>query len=180
VDEAIEAVCRDYRIDRSRIVLRGSSLGAWDVAARLEATGPICGPRSGRGTGGHLRVRQLAVETFRGLDPLTPWQKTMLHMVDPSTTPPMPPWSPWSRSWETGSYFESHLLIEKAFAKESIPFVGLVDRGAGHGVTAKVMQEQLNLLGSTPPRAATRFQTRPFRNVDSQVQPLRVARGART
>jgi len=44
-------------------------------------------------------------------------------------------------------YFESHLLMEKAFAKERIPFVGLVDRGAGHGVTAKAMEEQLRLLG---------------------------------
>ena len=44
-------------------------------------------------------------------------------------------------------YFGSHLLIEKEFAKEGIPFIGLVDVGAGHGITGKVMEEQLRLLG---------------------------------
>ena len=51
VDEAIEAVCRNYNIDRSRIVLRGSSLGgvgAWQIGLkrpdRFVAVGPAAGP----------------------------------------------------------------------------------------------------------------------------------------
>lgn len=44
-------------------------------------------------------------------------------------------------------YFPSHLQIEKAFAKEGVTHVGLIDQGAGHGVTLPARQEQLRLLG---------------------------------
>ena len=50
VFEAIEAVCRNYKIDRDRIVLRGMSMGAsgtWHLGLkhpdRFVALGPYCG-----------------------------------------------------------------------------------------------------------------------------------------
>src|SRR5262249_3395870 len=50
VFEAIEAVCRNYRIDRDRVVLRGMSMGAsgtWHLGLknpdRFVALGPYCG-----------------------------------------------------------------------------------------------------------------------------------------
>jgi poly(3-hydroxybutyrate) depolymerase len=149
VDEAIEAVCRDYRIDRLRIVLRGSSLGgvgAWQLGLkrpdRFVALGPTAGPVD------TYVFANSPWEHFVRLDPLTRWQKTMLHLVDAidyTANAGMVPVV--AVMGDKDPYFESHLLIEKAFAKEGIPFVGLVDRGAGHSVTAKVMQEQLRLLG---------------------------------
>jgi poly(3-hydroxybutyrate) depolymerase len=149
VDEAIEAVCRDYRIDRARIVLRGSSLGGvgtWQLGLkrpdRYVALGPAAGPVD------TYVFANAPWKHFVRLDPLTSWQKTMLPMVDAidytanaGVVPVV------AVMGDKDPYFESHLLIERAFAKEGIPFVGLVDRGAGHGVTAKVMQEQLRLLG---------------------------------
>ncbi len=149
VDEAIEAVCRDYRIDRSRIVLRGSSLGGvgtWQLGLkrpdRFVALGPAAGPVD------TLVFANSPWKHFVRLDPLTPWQKTMLPLVDAidyTANAGMVPVV--AVMGDQDPYFDSHLLIEKAFAKEGIPFVGLVDVGAGHGVTAKVMQEQLRLLG---------------------------------
>ncbi|MEN9576392.1 MAG: hypothetical protein RL514_4247 [Verrucomicrobiota bacterium] len=149
VDEAIEAVCRDYRIDRARIVLRGSSLGGvgtWQLGLkrpdRFVALGPAAGP---------VDTYEFAAapwKHFVRLDPLTEWQKTMLHLVDAidyTANAGMVPVV--SAMGDKDAYFSSHLLIEKAFAKEGIPFVGLVDRGAGHGITAKVYQEQYRLLG---------------------------------
>jgi hypothetical protein len=83
VDEAIEAVCRDYRIDRTRIVLRGSSLGGvgtWQLGLkrpdRYVALGPAAGPVD------TFVFASAPWKHFVRLDPLTPWQKIMLPMVD--------------------------------------------------------------------------------------------------
>ena len=149
VDEAVEAVCRDYRIDRSRIVLRGSSLGGvgtWQLGLkrpdRYVALGPAAGPVD------TYVFANSPWEHFVRLDPLTPWQKTMLPLVDAIDYTANAGMTPVvAVMGDKDPYFGSHLLIEKAFAKEGIPFVGIVDQGAGHGVTAKVMQEQLRLLG---------------------------------
>jgi pimeloyl-ACP methyl ester carboxylesterase len=149
VDEAIEAVCRDYRIDRSRIVLRGSSLGGvgtWHLGLkrpdRFVALGPSAGPAD------TYEFANSPKSTFVRLDPLTPWQKTMLHLVDAIDYTANAGMVPVVAAMgDKDAYYSSHLLIEKAFAREGIPFNGLVDRGAGHSITAKVMQEQLRLLG---------------------------------
>lgn len=148
VDEAIESVCRNYRIDRRRIVLRGSSLGGvgtWQLGLkrpdRYAALGPIAGPVD------TIEFAASPWPHFVRLEPLTPWQKTMLHMVDAidyTANAGMVPVV--ALMGDKDPYFSSHLLIEKEFQKEGIPFVGLVDRGAGHGVTAKAFQEQLRRL----------------------------------
>jgi len=149
VDEVIEAVCRDYRIDRSRIVLRGSSLGGvgtWQLGLkrpdRFVVLGPAAGPVD------TYVFANSPWEHFVRLDPLTPWQKTMLHMVDAIDYTANAAMVPVVAAMgDKDPYFTSQLLIENAFAQEGIPFVGLVDRGAGHGITTQVMQEQLRLLG---------------------------------
>lgn len=149
VDEAIEAVCRNYRIDHSRIVLRGSSLGGvgtWQLGLkrpdRFVALGPAAGPVD------TIVFANSPWKHFVRLDPLTPWQKTMLPLVDAINYTANAGMVPVvAVMGDQDPYFESHLLIEKAFAKEGIPFVGIVDVGAGHGVTAKVMHDQLTQLG---------------------------------
>ncbi len=149
VNEAIEAVCRDYRIDRSRIVLRGSSLGgvgSWQLGLkrpdRFVAIGPAAGPVD------TYEFANSPWKHFVRLDPLTPWQKSMLHLVDAIDYTANAGMVPVVAAMgDKDPYYSSHLLIERAFAREGIPFVGLVDLGAGHSITAKVFQEQLRLLG---------------------------------
>lgn len=159
VDEAIEAVARHYSIDRNRIVLRGTSLGgvgAWQLGLkrpdRYVAIGPEAGP------GDTIEFAKSPWEHFVPLDPLTPWQTTMLHLVDgidyvanASVTPVV------AAMGDQDPYYATHLQMERAFAKEGVPFVGLVDRGAGHGVTAEVRQEQLRLLGEYAARGRDPF-----------------------
>jgi len=149
VDEAIEAVCRNYNIDRSRIVLLGSSrggVGAWQLGLkrpdRFVAIGPAAAPVD------TCEFANSPWKHFVRLDPLTPWQQAMLHLVDAidyTANAGMVPVV--AVMGDQDPYFSSHLLIEKAFAKESIPFNGIVDQGAGHGLSAAARQEQLRRLG---------------------------------
>src|SRR4029079_13642454 len=148
VDQAIAAVCQDYNIDRSRIVLRGHSLGGvgtWQLGLkrpdRYVAIGPGAGPVD------TIVFSNSPWEHFVRLAPLTPWQKTMLHLVDAidyTANAGMVPVV--AVMGDKDPYFGSHLLIEKAFAKEGIPFNGMVDHGAGHGITQAAFQEHINRL----------------------------------
>src|SRR5205823_4275397 len=148
VEEAIKGVCRNYRIDRRRIVLRGASLGGvgtWQLGLkrpdRYAALGPVAGPVD------TIEFANSPWPHFVRLGPLTPWQKTMLHLVDAidyTANAGMVPVV--ALMGDKDPYYSSHLLIEKAFKNEEIPFVGLVDRGAGHGVSAKAFREQMRLL----------------------------------
>lgn len=149
VDEAVEAVCRNYRIDRNRLVLRGSSLGGvgtWQMGLkrpdRYVALGPAAGPID------TIEFSNSPWPHFVRLDPLTPWQKSMLHLVDAIDYVPNGRMVPVIAAMgDQDHYFSSHQLAQRTFDEERVPFVGLVDRGAGHGITSKVMQEQLRLLG---------------------------------
>lgn len=149
VDEAIEAVCRNFRVDRNRIVLRGSSLGGvgtWQLGLKrpdkFVAIGPAAGPVD------TFEFANSPWPHFVRLDPLTPWQKSMLHLVDAIDYVGNARMVPVVAAMgDQDPYFSSHLLIERAFQAEGIPFRGLIDRGAGHGITARVMNEQLRMLG---------------------------------
>ena len=159
VDEAIEAVCRSYNIDRSRIVLRGSSLGgvgAWQLGLkrpdRYVAVGPAAGPVD------TYVFANSPWKHFVRLDPLTPWQKTMLHLVDAIDYTANAGMVPVVAAMgDQDPYFSSHLLIEKAFAKEGIPFNGIVAEGAGHGLSAASRQDQLKRLGEYAARGSDPF-----------------------
>jgi dienelactone hydrolase len=149
VDEAIEAVCRNYNVDRSRIVLRGSSLGgvgAWQMGLKRPdkwaAVGPTAGPVDTYAFAASRRAN------FIPLAPLTPWQKKMLHEVDAidyaanaGVVPVV------ALMGNRDEYWPSHLLMKDAFGREGVPFVDLVDPGAGHGPTAKAVAEQVRMLG---------------------------------
>jgi len=156
VDEAIEAVAREFAIDRRRVVLRGSSLGgvgAWALGLkrpdRYAAVGPAAGPVD------TLEFSNSRWPHFVRLDPFTPWQTPMLHLVDAIDYVPNARMVPIVAAMgDQDPYFTSHRMVERAFGDEGIPFVGLVDRGAGHGIGAKVMGEQLRLLGEHAARGA--------------------------
>lgn len=159
VDEAIEAVCRDYLIDRSKIVLRGSSLGGvgtWQLGLkrpdRYAAIGPNAGPVD------TIEFSNSPWEHFVRLDPLTPWQRTMLHLVDAIDYTANAGMVPVVASMgDQDPYYGTHLQMEKAFEKEGIPFVGLVDRGAGHGITQEVYQKQIRMVTDIASRGRDSF-----------------------
>jgi hypothetical protein len=90
---------------------------------------------------------------FIPLAPLTPWQKKMLHAVDAidyAANAGMVPVV--ALMGDRDEYWPSHLLMKDAFAKEGVPFVDLVDPGAGHGPTAKAVAEQVRMLGDRASR----------------------------
>ena len=83
VFEAIEAVCRNYRIDRDRIVLRGMSMGAsgtWHLGlkhpGRFVALGPYCGYVDTH------RFSETPVPNFIKVGSLPSHQERTLHMLD--------------------------------------------------------------------------------------------------
>ncbi len=83
VFEAIEAVCRNYRIDRDRIVLRGMSMGAsgtWHLGLkhpdRFVAIGPYCGYVDTH------RFSETPMPNFPKIGPLPMRQEMGLHMLD--------------------------------------------------------------------------------------------------
>jgi dienelactone hydrolase len=159
VDEAIEAVCRNYNIDRSRIVLRGHSLGGvgtWQLGLKRPdhyvAIGPGAGP---------VDTRVFAASPWKHfvrLGPLTPWQQTTLHLVDAIDYTANAGMVPVVACMgDKDPYFSSHMLIEKEFAKEGIPFNAIVDHGAGHGVTLAAFQEHINRLDELAVRGSDPF-----------------------
>jgi hypothetical protein len=120
-------------------------VGAWQLGLkrpdRYAALGPIAGPVD------TIEFARSPWPHFVPLGPLTPWQKTMLHLVDAidyAANAGMVPVV--ALMGDKDPYFSSHLLMENAFKKEGVPFVGLVDRGAGHAVSAKAFREQMRLL----------------------------------
>jgi len=159
VGEAIEAVCRDYNIDRRRIVLRGHSLGGvgtWQLGLkrpdRYVAIGPGSGPVD------TIEFSKSPWEHFVRLEPLTPWQEKMLPLVDAIDYAPNAGITPIvAVMGDQDPYYSSHLLIEQAFAKEGLALTSLVDRGAGHSITAAMIQQQLDQLGAIADRGADPF-----------------------
>ena len=181
VEEAIESVCRNYRVDRRRIVLRGSSLGGvgtWQLGLkrpdRYAALGPIAGPVD------TIEFASSPWPHFVRLEPLAPWQKTMLHLVDAidyTANAGMVPVV--ALMGDKDPYFSSHLLIEKAFKKEGIPFVGLVDRGAGHGVSASLPGTNAPARGACRQGYRSCAQAHSVRHMDTEVQSLSLDRNPR-
>ena len=159
VFEAIESVCRNYNVDRSRIVLRGGSLGGsgtWQIGLkrpdRFVVLGPLSGPVD------TVECSRSPREDFIRLDPLTPCEQSMLHLVDAVDYAANAGMVPVVCAMGDKDFFySSHLLIEKAFAKERIPFIGLVDYGAGHAITIEVYQRQLDLVGGLATRKLDPF-----------------------
>ncbi len=146
--EAIEAACRNYAVDRRRIVLRGASLGGvgtWRMGLthphRFAALGPTAGPVD------TVEFARSPWPHFLPLNPVTGWQKQTLHLMDAIDYTANASMIPVVAAMgDQDPYYSSHLLIQKAFENEAIPFAGIVDTGAGHSVTEKAKQRQLQML----------------------------------
>lgn len=148
VDEAIEAVCRHYAVDRRRIVLRGSSLGgvgAWQLGLkrpdRYVALGPTAGPVD------TVQFARSPWPHFVPLDPFTPWQQTTLSLVDPvgyAANAGMVPVV--AAMGDQDPYYPAQAQMERACEQAGVSITALVDRGAGHSITDNMKAEQMRLL----------------------------------
>ena len=149
VFEAIEAVCRNYKIDRDRIVLRGMSMGAsgtWHLGLkhpdRFVAIGPYCGYVDTH------RFSETPIPGFIKVGPLPPHQEIGLHMLDSiyyAANASMAPEIACIGDKDT--FFQSHVHMGEVFAKEGIPFVNLISPGTGHVIDPKTHAEQMRRIG---------------------------------
>ncbi|MEZ6031776.1 MAG: prolyl oligopeptidase family serine peptidase [Planctomycetaceae bacterium] len=149
VFEAIEAVCRNYRIDRDRIVLRGMSMGAsgtWHLGLkhpdRFVAIGPYCGYVDTH------RFSETPVPGFIKVGPLTAHQESGLHMLDSvdyaanaAVVPAI------AAIGDQDVFFQAHVIMGEAFAREKLPFVNLISPGTGHVIDPTTHAEQLRRIG---------------------------------
>jgi hypothetical protein len=148
VFEAIEAVCRNYNIDRNRIVLRGMSMGAsgtWHLGLkhpdRFVALGPYCGYVDTH------RFSETPIPGFIKVGPLPPHQELGLHMLDSvdyaanaGVVPAI------AAIGDKDVFFQSHVYMGEAFAKEGLQMVNLISHGTAHVQDPATHQEQMRRI----------------------------------
>lgn len=148
VFEAIEAVARNYKVDRDRIVLRGMSMGAsgtWHLGLkhpdRFVALGPYCG---------YVDTHQFSLtplKTFIKVGPLPPHQEKTLHMLDSidyaanaGVVPAI------ACMGEKDVFFQAHVIMGQAMEKEGLKMVNLISPGTGHVVDPATHKEQMRRI----------------------------------
>ncbi|MDI1314284.1 alpha/beta fold hydrolase [Prosthecobacter sp.] len=149
VFEAIEAVCRNYKIDRDRMVLRGMSMGAsgtWHLGLkhpdRFVAIGPYCGYVDTH------RFSETPIPGFIKVGPLPAYQEIGLHMLDSvdyaanaGVVPAI------AAIGDKDVFFQAHVIMGEAFQKEGLPMVNLISPGTGHVIDPKTHAEQMRRIG---------------------------------
>jgi pimeloyl-ACP methyl ester carboxylesterase len=149
VFEAIEAVCRNYAIDRGRIVLRGMSMGAsgtWHLGLkhpdRFVALGPYCG---------YVDTHEFSVTplpNFVRVGPLPPYQELGLHMLDSidyAANAGMVP--AIACMGDKDIFFQAHVLMGRAMEKEGLHLVNLISHGTGHVIDPATHAEEMRRIG---------------------------------
>lgn len=149
VYEAIEDVCRNYSIDRNRIVLRGMSMGAsgtWHLGLKkpdyFVALGPYCG---------YVDTHQFSetpLPNFVKVGPLPAYQEKTLHMLDSvdyaanvGVVPEV------AAIGDQDIFFQAHVIMGKAIEQEGLKMLNLISPGTGHVQDPKTHAEQLRLIG---------------------------------
>ncbi len=149
VFEAIEAVCRNYKIDRDRIVLRGMSMGAsgtWHLGlkhpSRFVALGPYCGYVDTH------RFSETPIPNFIKVGPLPQHQERGLHMLDSidyaanaGVVPAI------GAIGDKDVFFQSHVHMKEVMAKEGLEMVNLISPGTGHTIDPVTHREQMRRIG---------------------------------
>ncbi len=150
VFEAIEAACRNYAVDRDRIVLRGMSMGAsgtWHLGLkypdRFVALGPYCG---------YVDTHEFSrtpLPNFVEVGVLPPHQEKTLHMLDSidyaanaGVVPAI------ACMGDKDVFFQAHVIMGRAMAKEGLEMVNLISPGTGHVLDPATHAEQLKRIGA--------------------------------
>lgn len=148
VFEAIDDVCRRYHIDRTRIVLRGMSMGAsgtWHLGLkhpdRFVALGPYCGYVDTH------KFSETPIPNFVRVGPLPEHQELALHMLDSvdyaanaSVVPAI------GCMGEKDVFFQAHVLMAEAMAKEGLTMINLISPGTGHVIDPITHAEQMRRI----------------------------------
>ncbi|WP_397569037.1 hypothetical protein [Schlesneria sp. T3-172] len=149
VFEAIEAVCRNYNIDRDRIVLRGMSMGAsgtWHLGLkhpdRFVALGPYCGYVDTH------RFSETPIPSFIKVGLLPEYQELGLHMLDSvdyaanaGVVPAI------AAIGGQDIFFQAHVIMGETFAMEGLQMINLISPGTGHVIDPVTHAEQMRLIG---------------------------------
>jgi hypothetical protein len=149
VFEAIEAACRNYRIDRKRIVLRGMSMGAsgaWHLGLKhpgfFVAIGPYCGYVDTH------RFSETPLPNFVRVGELPPWQERTLHMLDSvdyaanaGVVPAI------AAIGDKDVFFQAHVIMGAAMAREGLQMVNILSPGTGHVLDPPTHLEQMRRIG---------------------------------
>ncbi len=149
VFEAIEAVCRNYNIDRDRIVLRGMSMGAsgtWHLGLkhpdRFVALGPYCGYVDTH------HFSETPLSNFVKVGALPPYQEAALHMLDSidyaanaGVVPAI------ACIGDKDVFFQAHVLMGQAMEREGLKMVNLISPGTGHVIDPVTHKEQMRRIG---------------------------------
>jgi len=149
VFEAIEAVCRNYRIDRDRIVLRGMSMGAsgtWHLGLkhpdRFVAIGPYCGYVDTH------RFSETPIPGFIKVGPLPPYQEIGLHMLDSADYAANAGVVPAIAAiGDKDPFYQAHVIMGEAFAKEGLQMINLISPGTAHVIDPVTHREQMRRIG---------------------------------
>ena len=163
VFEAIEAVCRNYNIDRDRIVLRGMSMGAsgtWHLGLkhpdRFVALGPYCGYVDTH------RFSETPIPGFIKVGPLPEHQEMGLHMLDSVDYAANAGIVPAIAAiGDQDVFFQAHVIMGEAFAKEKLQLVNLISPGTGHVIDpsdtrrADAPHRRIRRKGARPRRRGT-------------------------
>jgi pimeloyl-ACP methyl ester carboxylesterase len=148
VFEAIEAVGRNYAIDRGRIVLRGMSMGAsgaWHLGLkhpdRFVALGPYCGYVD------TFEFSRTPLANFVKVGPLPAHQRKTLHMLDSIDYAANAGIVPAIACMgEKDVFFSAHVLMGKAMAREGLKMVNLISPGTGHVIDPATHAEQMRRI----------------------------------
>lgn len=158
VFEAIEDVCRRYNIDRERIVLRGMSMGAsgtWHLGLKhpdhFVALGPYCGYVDTH------RFSETPLPSFVKVGPLPTHQELGLHMLDSidyavnaGVVPSI------ACMGEKDIFFQAHVLMKQAMARDGLTMVNLISPGTGHVIDPVTHAEQMRRIGVHATRGLNR------------------------
>ena len=148
VFEAIEDVCRRYRIDRGRIVLRGMSMGAsgtWHLGLkhpdRFVALGPYCGYVDTH------KFSETPVPNFVRVGDLPSYQERGLHMLDSVDYAANAGIVPVVACMgEKDVFFQAHVLMGDAMRRERLTMTNLISPGTGHVIDPVTHAEQMRRI----------------------------------
>jgi poly(3-hydroxybutyrate) depolymerase len=148
VFEAIDAVCRSYKIDRDRVVLRGMSMGAsgtWHLGLKhpdyFVALGPYCGYVDTH------QFSQTPLPNFVKVGPLPPYKEKALHMLDSIDYAANAGVVPCVACMgEKDVFFQAHVLMGQAMEREGLKMVNLISPGTGHVVDPVTHKEQMRRI----------------------------------
>jgi hypothetical protein len=148
VFEAIESACRNYAIDRDRVVLRGMSMGAsgtWHLGLKhsdvFVALGPYCGYVDTH------RFSETPLPNFVKVGPLPPHQELGLHMLDSVDYTANAGVVPVVACMgDKDVFFQAHVIMGEAMKKEGLELVNLISPGTGHVIDPVTQKEQLRRI----------------------------------